>query len=444
MWRPDAGRLARVGRLSVPIAGGLLSQNVHNLIDVAIVGQLGAAAVAAIGLGSFAAFTAFAASMGLSSSVQAVVARREGEGEREGVGAALRAGALLALGIGIVGTAVCWPLVGPVFSVLTDDPEVAGPGGDYLRARLAAMTFVGLGYAARGFWNGVARPWLDLSTTVASHVLNALLTFGLVFGWGPLPELGVLGAGIGTAIATAFAAVLHLALLGAFASPWRAFRASVDLGALRAVGKLLVPSAIQHGLFALSFLVLLGILARIDTHAVAAGEVLVQVSLFTILPALGIGQAAASLVGQALGRDDADDAQRWGWDALFVGVVTLAVFGLPLLIFPDPVLSVFLPHEPATRAMAVPALRLVGAVAALDAAGLVLQYALLGAGDARRVAVVVIALQWGALLPLAFLVGPTLGFGVLGVWIVLVATRLAQSGIFSALWAGGRWARVRV
>jgi multidrug resistance protein, MATE family len=166
--------------------------------------------------------------------------------------------------------------------------------------------------------------------------------------------------------------------------------------------------------------------------------VLLNIMLVAILPGLGLGMAAASLVGQALGAGDPDDAERWGWNVVRLAVPGMGLLGLPMALAPDLFLGLFL-HDPATLALASLPLRLVGATVVLDAVGLVLLNAHFGAGASGTVMGVSIGLQRGIGLPLAYLVGPVLGGSLLVIWLTHVGYRSLQAGVFAALWRRGRW-----
>ena len=155
---------------------------------------------------------------------------------------------------------------------------------------------------------------------------------------------------------------------------------------------------------------------------------------------MGFGLAATSLVGQALGRGDQADAKRWGWDVSRLAAVTVALITLPAVLFPEPVLSVFL-HDPTTLALAAAPFRLIAAFMWFDAVGMVLLNAHFGAGDSKTVMVVSIVMQWLLFLPAAYVVGPLLSGGLMAIWTAQAVYRSLQTLVFAASWARGRWAR---
>jgi MATE family multidrug resistance protein len=171
--------------------------------------------------------------------------------------------------------------------------------------------------------------------------------------------------------------------------------------------------------------------------------VVINVTLVAVLPGLGMGIAAATLVGQALGRGDPADAKAWGWDVVRIGAGVMALLGLPMLLFPDLILGIFL-HEPLTLDIARGPLRLVGATIAIDAVGMVLMNALIGAGASRASMLVSIATQWLIFLPVAYVLGPVLGLGLMAIWIAQVSYRAFSALVFAHLWRRGSWASIKV
>lgn len=170
---------------------------------------------------------------------------------------------------------------------------------------------------------------------------------------------------------------------------------------------------------------------------------LITVTLFAILPGLALGLACTTLVSQALGRGDPDDAYCWAWDVAKVTMVVMTVLGLPMWLIPDLVSSIFI-HDAQTRDIARWPMRLVGLTMPIEALGFAFMHALLGAGDAKGVMYVSVGIQWLLLLPLAYMVGPVLGFGLLGIWILQGGTRSLQSAVFLLKWKNRQWHHIAV
>ncbi len=189
-------RLNRVLGLSVPIIGAMISQNVLNLVDTAMVGTLGNAALAAVGLGGFALFMFQALILGISTGVQATSSRRKGEGQHDKTAVPLNAALLIVLIAGPVLSAFWYYLTPYVYPHLNSDPDVIRQGVPYLQIRILAIMFVGMNYSFRGYWNAVDHARLYMGTLVIMHSLNILLNYILIFGHFGTPAMGAKGAGL--------------------------------------------------------------------------------------------------------------------------------------------------------------------------------------------------------------------------------------------------------
>ncbi len=433
----------RILALALPIIGGMASQNVLNLVDTAMVGVLGAASLAAVGMASFANFMASAFITGLSAGVQAMAARRKGEGRDTEMARPLNGGLLLAVGLAVPWSVVLFVLADDLFPLLVDDPEVVSLGVPYLRARLVAMAALGVNFAFRGYWNGVDRSTVYLRTIVTMHLCNIGLNWLLIFGNLGFPRLGVTGAGVASAVAFTIGSALYVVQGVRLAGESGFMRSLPDRATMTSMLRLSVPTGTQQFFFAAGMTTFFWIIGRIGTAEMAASNVLVNLLLVVILPGLGFGLAAMSLVGQALGQGKVEQAAAWPWLVARIAMAIVGVIACVGLVAPDLVLGLFL-HEPHTLELARLPLRVIAATIVYDTLGTVLMHALLGAGDNRRVMVVAIGLQWGLFLPVALLVGPVLGLGLTAVWIAQVGYRAIQTTVFVAMWRGRRWATLEL
>jgi Na+-driven multidrug efflux pump len=207
--------------------------------------------------------------------------------------------------------------------------------------------------------------------------------------------------------------------------------------------KLSLPSSLQQLFFSAGLVTLIWIMSQIGTAEIAAVNVLMTFHITAILPAFGIALAATTLVGNALGRGDTDDAALWGWNAAAITLVYGVLLSMLLIPFADPLLGIFLTN-PETRQLAYWPMVLWALVIGFDTSGMVLMNALIGAGDTRRSMWISVIAQWGFFLPFAFIAGPVLGFGLLGVWVVNGIYRAGQAMVCIQAWAGRRWAGIEL
>jgi putative MATE family efflux protein len=442
-WMPDRDRRTAIWAIALPIMGGMMSQNVLNLVDIGMVGRLGDAALAATGLGGFANYLAIAFIIGLSAGVQALAARRLGEGRDSETAVPLNGGLLLSLMLGVPMCAALYLATPWAFQFLTQDTGVAELGAPYLQVRLLSMVAVGMNFSFRGYWSAVHMTGIYLRTLLIMHAVNIFLNWVLIFGNLGAPELGVYGAGLATTLSLYLGTALYF---------WFAWRHARERGFLERIParstlwqqfSLSLPSSLQQLFFAAGLVVLVWIVGRIGTAEVAAVNVLMTFHITALLPAFGVALACTTLVGNALGRGDEDDAARWGWDCASLTLIYGLVLSVVLVLFADPILGVFLTN-PDTRALAYWPMVLWALMVGFDCAGMVLMNALIGAGATRRAMWVSVIAQWVFFLPAAWFVGPVLGFGLLGVWIVNGLYRFGQAAVLAQQWAARKWVGIEI
>lgn len=424
----------------------MVSQNVLNLVDTAMVSRLdhSDAALAAVGYGGFALFVAQSIILGLSTGVLAAAARRKGEGRHGETAYVLNAALLIVAVVAPVISILLIFAIPCLYHFISSDSQVMALGIPYLQIRAIGIIFVAMNFSFRGYWNAIDLTRLYMFTLILMHALNILLNYILIFGHFGAPALGVQGAAIASVIALGFGSSLYFLFGLRYAREFGFLRRLPSRADIKRLIQLSLPSGIQQMFFSAGWLAMFWIIGRVGTSEVAAANVLINLMLVALLPGMGLGLAAATLVGQALGRKEVNEAARWGWDVVKIAVIGLTVLGLPMVVMPRQLLTSIYTLDPATLELALWPLRLVGLSMIFEAVGTILQNALLGAGDTRRVMKVAIFNQWCVFMPLAYLVGPVLGYGLTGIWALQTGYRIVQAGIFSLFWVRRGWARVAI
>jgi MATE family multidrug resistance protein len=439
----DGPRLRRILILALPIIGGMISQNVLNLVDTAMVGTLGDAALAAVGLGGFVNFMFMALILGVSTGVQVMSARRKGQGLMDQTAVPLNAGLAMVLVTAPILTVILYSALPDLYPLFNGDPAVIEQGVPYLRWRLLAITVVGCNFAFRGYWNAVDLSRLYMGTLIVMHSTNIFLNWVLIFGHLGAPAMGAPGAGLASALSTGVGLCIYVVLGWRHARGHGFLRQTPATSEVMRLFRLSLPAGIQQLFFSTGFVVLFWIIGQVGTRELAGASVMVNLLLVALLPGLGLGLAASTLVGQALGRGEPDDAERWGWDVAKVAAILMAVIGLPIVLVPDPILGIFIKDAATMDVTRLPA-QIMGVSMAMEALGMVMMHALLGAGAARQVMTVTVSMQWLVFLPIAYLAGPVLGYGLLTIWLLQGIYRGAQAGILARMWTRRRWVHIEV
>ena len=207
---------------------------------------------------------------------------------------------------------------------------------------------------------------------------------------------------------------------------------------IRLILKIGLPVGLQQSFVYVGTAVYLAIVSLLGTGEVAAMNVVLAMMLLAILPAAGMGIAAATLVGAALGRGDAADARRWGWEVAALGALAILAFSLIVVAAPRGLLGLFIADR-TTIALAGTPLRVMALGMGIDAFGRILGFALRGAGATRLVTLVAFSLQWIVQLPLSWFIGVHLGFGLIGMAVCRLVLFAAEAAIVAILWHNGFW-----
>ncbi|MEM7080789.1 MAG: MATE family efflux transporter, partial [Pseudomonadota bacterium] len=432
--RIEPTRLRRIAGLAVPLIAGAVATNIMTVVDTLMVGQLGAAALAGVGIAGQVFFLLLAAALGLAAGVQALVARRVGQGRIEETGRVLNAGCLAALLFGGALAAAGYLLVPVLFGWLHDDPLLVAQGIAYLEPRLPSICIIAINVAFRSYWVGVDLAKFSMLSIVSLSLANILFNYMLIFGnWGA-PRLDVAGAGLGSTLAVMVGLLINIGF---------ALRSARSNGFLRGLPggedwrsmlRISYPESLRQLLFTVGVLVMYVLVGMLGTQSLAAFHVIISICLIAYMPHIGLGGAATTVVGEALGRDDEADARLWGWQ---VGNVTMVLLlGLALLIvgFPAWVLSAFL-IDADTLQLAVVPLQLAVLAHVFDGYSKVMGSAFIGLGDTQTAMRLTLLPQWLLLLPaLALMAWSGMGLtAAMGAFVVVTG-----AAAIAAIWL---WAR---
>jgi putative MATE family efflux protein len=437
---PPRPRRRRILELGLPIGGGMVSGTLLELVDLAFVGSLGTHALAAVGLGGFVAFIYVSLFFGLGNAVIATASRQVGAGRPEGAGAYLNAALVLTL-LGGVATAAPLVLASPwLFGLMNDDPEVLAAGIPYLQWLFATSPVWGASIVFGQTWNAVGRPRFFMLVAILQNLLNIPFNYVFIFGLGDwVPAFGVTGAGIGTFAASLVGLLAQLVLAAGYGAGFGFLRARPKAFQALELLRLGIPSGAREMLGSVALAINYRIVGLVGTPELAVYAILMNFISFVGLPAFALGTAGATLVGQSLGAGDPDEAHRWGLDTVKVGALVMLVLGIPLWAVPREVIEIFV-REPETIALAIAPVRILGIMIGLNGVSYMMSAILSGAGDVRRVLWVNLATNYGILIPLGYVAGLVLGFGLIGMWVVhQFLFRAVEAGIYLKLWHGRRW-----
>jgi putative MATE family efflux protein len=423
-----------------PVSGGLLAQSLMSLVSAAMVGRLGEAALAGVGVAGALFGVLLALLFGPVAAVQALTARALGAGRPADAGRVLNEGLLLGGGLSLVLAGMAMYGCAALLPAVLHDAAAAAAGARYLLGFGPIVVCLAANMTFAAYWNGSAAPRRALYVGALQLPLHVLFNYALVFGHFGAPALGVFGAGLGSTLAAAAASLMHLGLatrLAPIAGFLRARPTWVGVRTLLAIG---LPISLQQSMLCVGLAIYFAIVARMGVGAAAGLNAISSLLAIPGLLATGVGAAASTYVGAALGRGDAAAAARVGWRSARLGALVVAPLALALALAPGQALGVFL-KDPVSTAQAVLPLRILALAAIADAVTGALISSLTGAGATRLASALSFTLQWALQLPLCWYVGTQLGFGLTGVGVVFLARGLIEAAILAALWRAGWWRR---
>lgn len=427
-------------RLAWPVSTTLLVRVTMRTVDVLVVGlAVGAAGVAGLGIGDAAARIVLMTSLGLGAGTIAVVSQHTGAGRRHDADVAATQTALLAVAIGVPFALIGWIGAPPFFRLMGANAEVTDIGVTYLRIVILTAPARTLAVMLTRAFQGTGDTFTPMVIRTIGTVVNILLTLLLVPGFWVLPRLGVAGAAIGTATGNVLSAAILVVWLA---------RGSTALGftrdGLRAwdVGRSIVrigwPQIVERNLFAFASIPLNAIVLTFGTEANAGFHVGRRVMLYALLPARGIGTAASTEVGKAVGRLAPDEGHERATSAVSLAVAVSLPVSLALLLFAHPVAGLFL-NEPGALAVAADWVRAYAIATAIRAVYGVFRGALQGAGQTRAPMITGAIGVLGFAVGFSWLVGVVLGVGLVGVFVGIVLDAVVRTSLLGWVFSRGNW-----
>lgn len=399
---------SRVLALAVPLMASNLSQTLLSITDTMMVGRLddsGAGPLAAMGAAGILFLVMFLFLTATFLGVQVLTARRFGEGDFDECGRILDCGLVISTVVGVIAGIAGIFLAHDVTNAIFSDGVVADQAADYLNYRWGGILTLCTLWTFKGFYYGVGFTKIDMVLTLSMNVANVGLNFLFIYGSLGAPEMGMPGAGLSSVLATGGACLIYivLSLRPAFREKYKLFRPSHWSSAV--AGKILRlsgPRAMQAAAFGGCII----FFKLIENHCgeihLAASTVVWKSFGIPVLLALGLGSAAATLVGQSLGAGKPDDAELYARTAVRIGVLISGVLAVCVWIFPEIILRAFTDKPDVIDAGRGP-MRLMATFQMADTVGIILSRALSGAGCIFFVMLSEICIQFLIVMPAAFL-----------------------------------------
>jgi len=435
------GRINRaLGLLAIPMMLEMSMESIFAVVDIAFVSRLGTDAIAAVGITEALITVLYAVAVGLGMSVTAMVARRIGAKEREAAakvtGQAIWVGAGLSLLIGIPGSFYAADML----RLMGASTGVVETGTGFAAVLLGGSASIIYLFVLNAAFRGAGDASVALRSLWLANGINIILDPCLIFGLGPFPEMGVTGAAVATTIGRSVGVVYQLWYLFdgrgrlrfrlrhlALAPPVLARMLAISTGG---IGQFLIATS--------SWIIVMRIVAIYGSTAVAAYTIGLRIFEFIWLPSWGLGNAAATLVGQNLGAGQPDRAEKSTWRAAKYNTVFMTSLGVLVIILAPGIAGLFTSDSDVLR-YGTSCLRILALGIPMYAVGMIVTQALNGAGDTRTPTAINFVCFWILQIPLAYWLATSLSLGPDGVFWAIVFSESLVTILGVTVFRSGRW-----
>ena len=439
--------VAQLWTLAYPIIGLNVLNVLALAVDTAMCGRLPDAetALTALGFATQVVFLLMVAMMGLTVGTVAFVARAYGAGDTARVNHILRQSSQLTVLLGL-GVALLGNLAAPfILRALGASGASLEQSLAYLVPMLGGTVFPYLSLLYAGVLRGVGNTRLPFMIALLYNGLNVVFNYGLILGNYGMPALGVQGAALGTVLAHAVGTVAMIALLRRGAIPGLTLPLKPTALDTSLAGELIrigAPAALDMVILNAAFMVIVGMLGRIDEVAVAAHGMGLRVQALAFVPGLSVSQATGALVGQALGADNAQQAKRVVRVSVVMTTAIMSLLAILIIGAVEPIVSVFdVNPDTALGGFTVTWIEVLGY--GMPAVGVYVAFVgmLQGSGETRTSLKINFLATALCQIPLAGLLGFTFGLGAVGIWASLPLSFIIKSALGAVVYKRGNWAR---
>ncbi len=426
--------------LSIPMILEMMMESIFAIVDIAYVSQVSVNAVATIGLTESVVTLVYAIAIGLSMAATAVVARRIGEKDEHGASQtavqAIFLGIMVAIIIGIVGLVYSREIL----SLMGGSVDLIDEGHGYTKLLIGGNITIVLLFLINAIFRGAGDASIAMWTLILSNGLNIILDPIFIFGWGPVPEFGVMGAAIATNIGRGSAVIFQLYILFRGGSRIRLYTSNLVLRLKIMINLIRVSMGgiAQFLIGTSSWVFLMRLMAEFGSEALAGYTIAIRVMMFTFMPAWGMSNAAATLVGQNLGAEKPDRAEKSVWITGKYNAIFMASISILYLVFAEGIIGLFTNVSSVIENGAL-CLQVVAAGYVFYAYGMVVTQAFNGAGDTRTPTKINFIAFWLIQLPFAYLVSLYFDWGAFGVFMAITLAEVLLS-VMAVIWfRKGQW-----
>lgn len=431
--------------LSLPMVLEMIMESVFAVVDIWFVSRLGADAIATVGITESLITIVYAIAVGLSMATAALVARRIGEKKRDAaVNAAFQgilAGFLASLIIAVPGAFYARELL-----VLMGISEtIAAEMSAYTAIMLGSNTVIMLLFVINSVFRSAGDAAISMRVLWLANIANMILDPILIFGWGPVPAMGIAGAAVATATGRGMAVAYQLYVLffGHGRIRFMIRQLSFDLKVMIKLIRISLGGMLQSIIATTSWIFMVRIIAEFGSEVVAGYTIAIRIVIFSLLPSWGLSNAAATLVGQNLGAEQPGRAERSVWATGKANMLLLSLIGILFISAPEFFIRLFI-DQPAVVEVGAQSLQIISFGFLAYGFGMVLVQSFNGAGDTRTPTMINFVCFWLIEIPLAWFLALKTGLDERGVFFAIVISETLLTLFAFYLFRQGKWKENKV
>lgn len=426
--------------LAVPMVLEMIMESVFAVVDIFFVSKLGANAVATVGITESVMTIVYAIGSGLSMATTALVARRIGEKNPEKAGLAAFQAILLALTVSLLISlpGIIWAK--PFLRLMGASEEMIEEGFMYPAIMFGSNGIVMLLFIINAVFRSSGDAAISMRVLWVANLINLVLDPLLIFGWGPIPALGIKGAAIATLIGRGIAVVYQFHLL--FKSHHRIHLTRKSLvfqfTTMMSLIRLSTGGILQNLIATSSWILLVRIIAVFGAASLAGYTIAIRIIMFLLLPAWGLSNAASTLVGQNLGAGQPERAERSVWITSYINMAFMGIVCIAMIVWPETFIRIFIQEDEVVR-QGMAALRIISFGFIFYGLSMVMIQAFNGSGDTMTPTLINFICFWLLEIPLAWVLAIYFDMGLHGASIAIVISESSLAVIAWLLFRQGKW-----
>lgn len=432
--------------LAIPMMLEMSMESVFALVDIFFVSHLGKHATSIVGLTESIITVVYSLAIGISMAATAMVARRVGEKNYAEANKAGLQAIILSVALVFLPSIAGFMFADDILTLMGAEEEAIRQGRSYTRILMAGSSVIMLLFLINGIFRGAGDAMMAMKSLWVANICNIILCPVLIRGYGPFPELGIVGAALATTIGRGMGVlyqVCHLIWGNGVIKPSHK-QIIPDWTIMRGIIKIALPGTLQFMIGSGSWIVLASLVVQTGHSDASAGyQIAIRIVMFFLLPAWGMSNAAATLVGQNLGAKNPARAEESVIKTAKYNAIFMITVSFILFLFARVIVS-FFTQDQSVQEYAILAMRIVGAGYVFYGVGMVMSNAFNGAGDTKTPTYINLFGFWFFQIPLAFILAKWVGLGPVGVFISIPVAETAISITAWYLFKKGRWKKIKI